>query len=103
MTPVPAEVVREMGADMCIAVNAVPRLRKGVQTVLSTWYRRFKRLESESQDGSFGARPDLVIVDGGKGQLHAAIDALTEAGRTDIPIVSLAKRLEEIYSRERFA
>ena len=43
--PVPAEVVRDMGADFCIAVNAVPQLRKGVETVLSTWYRRLKRLD----------------------------------------------------------
>jgi NTE family protein len=43
--PVPAEVVREMGADICIAVNAVPRLKRGVQTVLSRWYRRLKRLD----------------------------------------------------------
>jgi NTE family protein len=38
--PVPAEVVREMGADICIAVNVVPQLRKGVDTVLSRMYRR---------------------------------------------------------------
>jgi NTE family protein len=43
--PVPAEVVNEMGADLCIAVNAVPRLKKGVQTVLSKWYRQVKRLD----------------------------------------------------------
>lgn len=42
--PVPAEVVHEMGADICIAVNAVPRLRKGVETVLARWYGRAKRL-----------------------------------------------------------
>lgn len=43
--PVPAEVVHDMGADICIAVNAVPQLKKGVETVLSTWYRRLKRLD----------------------------------------------------------
>ena len=37
--PVPAEVVREMGADLCIAVNVVPQLKKGVDTVLSRLYR----------------------------------------------------------------
>jgi NTE family protein len=37
--PVPADVVREMGADVCIAVNAVPRLKKDVQTVLARFYR----------------------------------------------------------------
>jgi NTE family protein len=43
--PVPAEVVLEMGADICIAVNAVPRLRRGVETVLSRLYRRIKRFD----------------------------------------------------------
>jgi NTE family protein len=38
--PVPAEVVHDMGADVCIAVNAVPPLRKGVETVLARWYRQ---------------------------------------------------------------
>jgi NTE family protein len=43
--PVPAEVVREMGGDICIAVNAVPRLKKDVQTVLAKLYRRIKRFD----------------------------------------------------------
>ena len=59
--------------------------------------RRFKRVESDSDDESFGTLPALVIVDGGKGQLHAALDALHELGRDDLPVVSLAKRLEEIF------
>jgi excinuclease ABC subunit C len=59
--------------------------------------RRFKRLESDSEDESFGTLPDLIIVDGGKGQLHAAEGALRELGRGDLPLVSLAKRLEEIF------
>lgn len=42
--PVPADVVREMGADVCIAVNAVPRLKKDVQTVLARLYRNVNPL-----------------------------------------------------------
>jgi len=41
--------------------------------------------------------PDLIIVDGGKGQLSAAIEVLEELGLNDLPIVSLAKKFEEIY------
>ncbi|MGH9203421.1 MAG: helix-hairpin-helix domain-containing protein, partial [Vicinamibacterales bacterium] len=41
--------------------------------------------------------PDLVVVDGGKGQLNAAHDALVALGQGDLPIVSLAKREEEVY------
>ncbi len=43
--PVPADVVHEMGADVCIAVNAVPRLKKDVQTVLARLYRGVKRFD----------------------------------------------------------
>ena len=41
--------------------------------------------------------PDLILIDGGKGQLSAAMDALREVGRADQPIIGLAKRLEEIF------
>jgi NTE family protein len=37
--PVPAEITREMGADLTIAVNVVPPLKRGVETVISSWYR----------------------------------------------------------------
>ncbi|HEX6510356.1 MAG TPA: excinuclease ABC subunit UvrC [Chloroflexota bacterium] len=63
--------------------------------------RRFKRIDAETQDESFASIPDLIIVDGGKGQLHAAVDVLHEVGRMDLPIVSLAKRLEEIFIPSR--
>ena len=42
--PVPAEVVKEMGADICIAVNVVPPLQKGVETFVSRIYRQANRL-----------------------------------------------------------
>jgi NTE family protein len=38
--PVPAEVTIDMGADLTVAVNVVPRMKRGVETVLSAWYRR---------------------------------------------------------------
>lgn len=41
--------------------------------------------------------PDLIVIDGGKGQLSAAAGALVEAGLTDLPVVSLAKREEEVF------
>ncbi|HEY7332826.1 MAG TPA: helix-hairpin-helix domain-containing protein, partial [Candidatus Limnocylindria bacterium] len=47
------------------------------------------------QDG--WAMPDLVIVDGGKGQLSAALGAMTELGMADVPLAGLAKRFEELY------
>jgi excinuclease ABC subunit C len=41
--------------------------------------------------------PDLVVIDGGKGQLGAALDAAGEVGISTVPIVSLAKRDEEVF------
>jgi excinuclease ABC subunit C len=49
------------------------------------------------------AVPDLVIVDGGKGQLSAAVTALGDLGITDIPLSGLAKRFEELYLPGRSA
>jgi excinuclease ABC subunit C len=41
--------------------------------------------------------PDLVVIDGGRGQVNAAHDALKEVGLPNIPLISLAKREEEVY------
>jgi excinuclease ABC subunit C len=46
--------------------------------------------------------PDLIVVDGGKGQLSAAHAALVEVGVTDRPLISLAKRDEEIFVWGRY-
>ena len=46
--------------------------------------------------------PDLVIIDGGPGQLHSALDALGELA-VDLPVVALAKKLEEIYLPDKLA
>jgi len=58
--------------------------------------RRFEHLKDRF-DPSFSTRPDLVVVDGGKGQLSAALSAMRESGFDDIPMVGLAKREEAIY------
>ena len=47
-------------------------------------------------DGS-GGRPDLVMVDGGIGQVNAAVQAMARRGFGDIPVIGLAKRNEEIF------
>lgn len=55
--------------------------------------RRYKRVLDEG-----GQQPDLIIVDGGKGQLSHACEALKELGLYgQVPIVGIAKKLEEIY------
>tara|TARA_B110001469_G_scaffold60338_1_gene57892 strand:+ start:23 stop:1819 length:1797 start_codon:yes stop_codon:yes gene_type:complete len=56
-------------------------------------YRRYKRLLEENQ-----SLPQLIIVDGGKGQLSSGLKALDDLGlRGKIAIIGIAKRLEEIY------
>jgi len=52
------------------------------------------------RDESFAALPDLVIIDGGKGQLSAALDVMREMGVKEIPAVGLAKQHEEIYVQD---
>lgn len=45
----------------------------------------------------FAKLPDLIVIDGGKGQLSASVKVLSELGLDDLPIVGLAKRLEEVF------
>jgi excinuclease ABC subunit C len=58
--------------------------------------RRYRRALEE-----LGAMPDLVLVDGGRGQLNAALEALSALGVEETPLVALAKRQEELYLPER--
>lgn len=51
-------------------------------------------------DESFGSLPDLLIVDGGKGQVSAAHDAMRNMGVGHIPMAGLAKRFEELYVKD---
>jgi len=71
--------------------------------------RRLERLESAQRredadvvgDRSFTSRPDLILIDGGKGQLSAALEVLESAGFADIPTFALAKEREEIFAPGR--
>jgi len=54
--------------------------------------RRYTRVRAEG-----GALPDLVMVDGGKGQLMAALRALWKLDIRDLPVIGLAKQMEEIH------
>lgn len=55
-------------------------------------YRRYNRVKKEGV-----GFPDLILIDGGKGQLSMAVSALRELGLDYLPIVGLAKRLEEVF------
>ena len=64
--------------------------------------RRFKRAVSQDSDNvTWATLPDLVVIDGGKGQLSAAREVLKEVGLDTIPISSLAKENEELFVPEK--
>jgi excinuclease ABC subunit C len=58
--------------------------------------------DDEHDTDSFPAWPDLVLIDGGKGQLEAARSALAEIGITDVPLVGVAKGRDRDAGRETF-
>ena len=64
--------------------------------------RRFARLEKEDPERSGGEWPDLLLVDGGKGQVSAVTEILEEAGVSDVPIVGVAKGPDRNAGREVF-
>ena len=51
----------------------------------------------ERPKGKFAYPPNLIVVDGGRPQLAAALEAVEAAGRHDLAVISLAKRMEEVY------
>ena len=53
--------------------------------------RRFARLEKEDPDRQSGEWPDLILIDGGKGQLSAVCESMEEMGVHDVPVVGVAK------------
>lgn len=58
--------------------------------------RRYTRIKKENKD-----MPDLILIDGGKGQLNIALEVLKELDIRNQPVISLAKREEEIYLPNR--
>jgi excinuclease ABC subunit C len=64
--------------------------------------RRFARLEKEDPDRSSGEWPDLLIIDGGKGQLSAACEMMENAGVHDIPVIAVSKGPDRNAGRETF-
>ncbi len=97
---------KETAASMVTFKNARP---------LKSGYRRFKIRTVEGVDDFASMRevierrysslkeekepeyPDLIMVDGGKGQLSSALEVLSELELTHIPVIGLAKRLEEVF------
>jgi excinuclease ABC subunit C len=64
--------------------------------------RRFSRLVKDEEEGQDPVRPDLVLIDGGAGQLKVACEVMAELGVDDIPVVGVAKGPERDAGREHF-
>ena len=64
--------------------------------------RRFARLEKEDPDRSKGDWPDLMLIDGGKGQLSAVLETMEDAGVQDVPVVAISKGPDRNAGREVF-
>ncbi len=65
----------------------------GLQEALT---RRIDEL-AKGEDESFATRPDLLVIDGGKGQLSSVVEILQSKGADDISVIGLAKREEEVF------
>ena len=77
-----------------------------LQEVLRRRFGRLERIQRREEaedvaDRSFSTLPDLILIDGGKGQLSAAMEVLEELGFADIPTFGLAKEREEIFAPGR--
>src|SRR5204862_360791 len=64
--------------------------------------RRFARLEKEDPDRTSGEWPDLLLIDGGKGQLSAVCEVMEDAGVHDVPVVAVSKGPDRNAGRETF-
>ncbi len=98
-------------ASLVVFEDALPRkrdyrrfvLRHGrgnddVASIAEVVRRRFVHAARDPEDRrTFAYEPGLLVIDGGRPQVQAAATALAEIGRTDIPVVGLAKRLEELW------
>ena len=64
--------------------------------------RRFARLAKDEEDGSDAVRPDLVLIDGGMGQIAAVMEVMADLGVDDVAVVGVAKGPDRDAGLERF-
>ncbi|HET7708188.1 MAG TPA: excinuclease ABC subunit UvrC [Sphingomicrobium sp.] len=64
--------------------------------------RRFARLEKEDPDRASGEWPDLLLIDGGKGQLSSVCEVMENSGVHDVPVIAVSKGPDRNAGRETF-
>lgn len=83
------------------------RLAKGaddyamVKQIVRRRLERAKSMDGQEDPRAWALLPDLMVIDGGRGQLNAALHARREVGPESVPVVSLAKEREEIFVPEQ--
>lgn len=81
-------------------IKTVADMRDDYAMMREMLTRRLTRLKMDLEEGAETDRPDLIIIDGGKGQLSAAHGVMTEMGIEDIAIISMAKGADRDAGRE---
>jgi excinuclease ABC subunit C len=89
------EALQELVDDISAAVKR--RGRADAQTDISAKAVREQRAPGEIPNPTASNLPDLILIDGGKGQLNMACEELKKLGLERIPVIGLAKEFEEIY------
>jgi len=93
-----AEVIRRRFSRILLeGAKADPDAEFNQEAPREAMMRLAEREKSEVRSQKFVSLPDLVIVDGGKGQLGMAVKELQQLGLHDLPIIGLAKENEEVY------
>jgi excinuclease ABC subunit C len=78
-------------------LDAGPDDFAAIEEVVSRRFARLRDVASDDYDESFAALPNLVVIDGGKGQLSAALASMQAYDLPRVAVVSLAKRAEEVF------
>ncbi len=89
-----SQELQRMVDDVSAAAHGT---RTGVNSDAAAADVRARRAAGELPKRQGPGMPDLILIDGGKGQLSAAHGELKKLGLTDIPVIGLAKEFEEIY------
>lgn len=73
-----------------------------MREVLTRRFQRLLKASPEADEPGAGEWPDLVLIDGGKGQLSAVMQVMNDLGITDLPVVAIAKGPDRNAGREQF-
>jgi excinuclease ABC subunit C len=87
--------------DFAMLQEMLRRRLDRLETALRRGADGRERTNGQADDASFASQPDLIIIDGGKGQLSAVMEVLEELGFADIPTFGLAKEREELFAPGR--